>query len=270
MRKQNITIGKIGYGQVCEDASISVPGMAAVSDGAGGGGLFADEWARYLLKHLDTTKPITTFEQLDVWIDGFWETFYDTYLEKARQADVMLYDKFLDEGAFATLATVWKRDEQSVSWMTYGDSVVFCYHQRSGILEHSFTSLSDFSKAPFLINCKDPLVPEGFRCGSFALESEHDVVFVCSDALSFYVMMMYEITHPEQYVSELERVRATHSRQCNYLLKAQLQPKLDFSKCLKTLLNCCGHGRNFERHIQSLLAKQLIAEDDYSLAILMQ
>lgn len=51
--------------------------------------------------------------------------------------------------------------------MAYGDSVVFHYNVQTGILEHSFTKLADFSNPPRLISCKDPLEEEGFRCGDF-------------------------------------------------------------------------------------------------------
>ena len=37
---------------------------------------------------------------------------------------------------------------------------------------------------------------------------------------------------------------------------------------INKLVNTIGHTTNFQRHIQSLLKKGLIAYDDYSLAIL--
>ena len=43
----------------------------------------------------------------------------------------------------------------------------------------------------------------------------------------------------------------------------------DFEKdVINKLVNTIGHTTNFQRHIQSLLRKGLIAYDDYSLAIL--
>lgn len=40
-------------------------------------------------------------------------------------------------------------------------------NRKSKSLEQSFTRLADFSRPPMLVNCKDPLVEEGFRCVAF-------------------------------------------------------------------------------------------------------
>ena len=42
-----------------EDAVIAKDHLIAVSDGAGGGGVFADKWSKYLVDHLPD-KPIMT------------------------------------------------------------------------------------------------------------------------------------------------------------------------------------------------------------------
>ena len=42
----------------------------AVSDGAGGGGIYADKWSAYLVDKLPT-QPILTFAKLDAWIEAF-------------------------------------------------------------------------------------------------------------------------------------------------------------------------------------------------------
>ena len=47
-----LSIGKIGENLVNEDAAITKDNLIAVSDGAGGGGVFADMWSRYLVEHL--------------------------------------------------------------------------------------------------------------------------------------------------------------------------------------------------------------------------
>ena len=60
----SISIAKLGQQQINEDAAIAKDGLIAVSDGAGGGGLYADLWSAYLLDKLPD-NPITTFQQLD-------------------------------------------------------------------------------------------------------------------------------------------------------------------------------------------------------------
>ena len=169
-----ISIAKIDEGLVNEDAVIAREGLIAVSDGAGGGGVFADRWSKYLVDHLPD-ETITDFEAFDNWIDSIWEPFYNDCEEQAKEEGGMLLNKFYDEGSFATIVAVWKSGE----WMSYGDSVAFCYHRKSGMLQHSFTKLTDFNNPPYLVNCKDPLNPDGFRSGKFKMEE--DFVAFCSN-----------------------------------------------------------------------------------------
>ena len=52
MKTFAISIGKPEQGYINEDAVIAKENIIAVSDGAGGGGLFAERWSAYLLNHL--------------------------------------------------------------------------------------------------------------------------------------------------------------------------------------------------------------------------
>ena len=66
------TIGEFEQGCINEDAVIARDNLIAVSDGAGGGGLFAERWSAYLLSHLPAT-PINSAEELAFWIGEIWE-----------------------------------------------------------------------------------------------------------------------------------------------------------------------------------------------------
>ena len=79
-----MTLGKPEPGYVNEDAVSASQGVIAVSDGAGGGGLFADRWARYLLDKLPTA-PIRSAEALDEWIGNIWEPFYNDCEPKEKE-----------------------------------------------------------------------------------------------------------------------------------------------------------------------------------------
>ena len=52
-----ISFAKFEEGIVNEDAAIARKDVIAVSDGAGGGGVFAERWSKYLVEHLPE-KPI--------------------------------------------------------------------------------------------------------------------------------------------------------------------------------------------------------------------
>lgn len=245
-----------------EDAVIAKDHLIAVSDGAGGGGVFADKWSKYLVEHLPD-KPIKTFSAFDKWIDGIWEPFYNDCEEKAKKEGGMLLNKFYDEGSFATLVAVWRTGH----WISYGDSVAFCYHRNTGVLDHSFTKLSDFNNPPYLVNCKDPLNREGFRHGKFEID-EDCIVFASSDALAHYIIMMYEVANKDRFADELQEALNAQTKNSNFIKLAIRFRGLDFAtKVIKKLENC--RAQIFlDSHLAGLRRKGLIALDDYSLAIL--
>lgn len=266
MKPKSISIGKPEEGSLNEDAVIARDNMIAVSDGAGGGGLFAERWSRYLLEHIPNTV-IPDADELDAWIDEIWEPFYYQCENDAKQLGPMSLEKFYDEGSFATLAAVWTHSDSESQWISFGDSVAFHYNYRTKLLEHSFGMLSDFNKPPYLINWKDEIIKVGFNKGRFATDTD-SVVFVATDALAHYILMMYEVCNNERFAEELKQAESTHTRNSNYIMIARTMTKIDFEKDVVTkLLNCVGHEANFRAHIQSRIRKGLIAFDDYSIAM---
>lgn len=258
-----ISIAKLDEGLVNEDAVKATEKWIAVSDGAGGGGLFADLWAKYLVEHLPN-GPIIDYQAFDKWIDGIWEPFYNDCEEKAKAEGGMLLNKFYDEGSFATLVAVWEDGR----WMSYGDSVAFCYDKNTGMLQHSFGRIVDFNNPPYLINCKDSTNEIGFKSGTFEV-GEDSVVFAASDALSHYIIMMYEVAHEEQYAEELEEAVRAQTKDSNFVRAALGMKEFDFEKdILGKLLSSSKNAANFKRHIESLRKRGLIAHDDYSFAIM--
>lgn len=267
MKNNSISIGKFEQGCINEDAVMARENIIAVSDGAGGGGLFAERWSRYLLEHLPL-DPIKDVEELDAWIERIWEVFYNRCEADAREMGGMSLDKFYDEGSFATLVAVWRISKNKCQWMSFGDSVAFHYNYATHELEHSFGQIADFDKPPYLINCKDALFKDGFKSGTFHTNNKSRV-FVASDALAHYILMMYEVAHREDFAQELGMAESNHSKNENYIKIAKAMKRIDFEKdVLGKLFNCIGHTTNFQRHIKSLIRKGRIAYDDYSLAMI--
>lgn len=265
MKGRAITVAKRELNPLCEDASrIETGQLLAVSDGAGGGGLYADQWAKYLLEHLPI-RTFTTAEELDAWLSEIWEPFY---LDCERQAEAQgswHLNKFYDEGAFATLVALWREDKSRYQWVAYGDSVAFHYSRRKKKLSHSFTSLADFAQAPYLINCKDELRAEGFRSGVFEVE-RGDYVFVASDALAYHILMMYALTHPSIYREDLAGALAQPSRQADLLRQASLNhPRHFYPEVLRPLLRAATTQIHFARYLDKLLRQGWLGTDDYSL-----
>lgn len=263
---KSVSIAKPNDHTPNEDAVFCSPQCIAVSDGAGGCGLYADKWSRYLIEHLPKDAPLSSFTELDEWVDGIWEAFYNEHEERAKEGDGILLNKFYNEGSCATIAAAWAAKPAQCQWMTYGDSVVFHYSSQTGTLEHSFTRLADFSNPPRLVSCKDPLEEEGFRSGIFHLD-DTSVVFAASDALSHYVLMMYELSKSAEFESELMELRMKNKQ----FAVAQIaeKEKCNFAEdVLFPLLRSADSETDFKELMESLYIKRLIDTDDYTLAIL--
>ena len=267
MKRLSTSIGKPEPGCINEDAVVVRENLIAVSDGAGGGGLFAERWSTYLLNHLPST-PIGSADELDAWIGDIWEPYYNQCETEVKQLGGLSLDKFYDEGSFATLVAVWKLSDSECQWMSFGDSVAFHYNYRTKRLEHSYGNIADFDKPPYLINCKDELLKEGFRKGMFHTDTD-SLVFVASDALAHYVMMMYEIANIDRFKQELNAAESHSSKNSNFIMVAKAICGVDFEKdVLDKLIHIVGHPTNFRRHMQGLFRKGLIACDDYSIAMI--
>ena len=261
---RGVSIAKFNDHVANEDAFYSSDTCIAVSDGAGGCGLFANEWSEYLVKHLPKDKPVVSFKELDEWVDGIWEPFYNEHEERAKEGDGILLNKYYNEGSCATIAAVWITGDKQCKWMAYGDSVVFHYSQDTGVLEHSFTKLSDFSNPPRLVSCKDPLEEEGFSSGDFCLD-ESSVVFAASEALSHYIMMMYELSKSKEYGAELaeEYLKASGNSQ---LLKTAEMLRLNFTnKVIVKLLQVSDSQLTFEEYLKKLYRQGVIDIDDFTI-----
>ena len=256
-----ISLAKFEESIINEDAAIAKKEVIAVSDGAGGGGVFADLWSKYLVEHLPD-KPIINYKAFDKWIDGIWELFYNDCEEKAKAEGGMFLNKFYDEGSFATLVAVWKNGQ----WVSYGDSVAFCYNKKTGGLQHSFTKLADFNNPPYLINCKDPLDKKGFRCGIFEID-ENCMVFSASDALAHYILMMYEVAHEDQYEEELQEAIDAQTKNSNFINTAIRLRKKDYAKNVIQKLENCKYPQLLMLHLGRLKRWGLLGHDDYSIAI---
>lgn len=257
-----ISLAKFEEGIINEDAAIARNNAIAVSDGAGGGGVFAERWSQYLVDLLPD-KPIEDYQSFDKWIDGIWEPFYNKCEKDAQKEGGMLLNKFYDEGSFATLVAVWNTGQ----WISYGDSVAFCYNRKTGVLQHSFTKLADFNIPPYLINCKDPLDKNGFRCGIFEMD-EDCMVFATSDTLAHYILMMYEVAHKDQYEEELKEAIDAQTKNSNFINSVLRLRKRNFAKDVIQKLENCKYPQLLKLHIGRLRRWGFIGHDDYSIAIL--
>ena len=263
MKSFGVTIGK--EKNYNEDSIKKSSKLIAVSDGAGGGGIFADKWSQYLMQNL-SDSPISSFECMDKWVDSIWEEFYKQYEKEARKLGSIELSKFYDEGAFATLAAIWINDKKG-NWISYGDSVVFCYNPKTKELASSIETLSSFNNAPYLISCNESLEPSGFKSGIF--KNINDCILFCaSDALAHYILASYRASSIE-YKALFEEAVSAKSKNSNFIKAILQNEKLDFEKdVLHKLIRCSKNKANFKKHMEKLQREGKIAIDDYSICFL--
>ena len=263
MRTFGVTIGK--EQDYNEDAIKFSSDLIAVSDGAGGGGIFADKWSQYLLQNLPASA-FSSFECMDKWVDSIWEEFYKQYEKEAQKLGSIELSKFYDEGAFATLAVIWIKDNKGF-WIAHGDSAVFCYNPKTKELESSIDALSIFNKAPYLISCNEPLETSGFKSGIFQ-NIKGCILFCASDALAHYILASYFSSCSRNKLL-LEEAISAKSKNSNYVKAIQQNQNLNFEKdILNKLIRCSKNKANFKKHRDKLQREGKIAIDDYSICFL--
>ena len=81
------------------------------------------------------------------------------------------------------------------------------------------------------MNCKDPTNEKGFKSGKFDI-SQNNIVFVTSDALAHYILMMYEVAHKEEFESELQEAINAQTKDSNFIKSCMSQRKIDFEDVL--------------------------------------
>lgn len=121
---------------------------------------------------------------------------------------------------------------------------------------------ADVDKPPFLISDKDPLREEGFHTGGFSV-GDGSVLFVASDALAHYVMMMYELERKEEYGDELAEAVSAKTKNSNFVLAAQ-DVSFSFDAVLDRLLD---QSKDYRVKLRKLEKDGLLGHDDYSIAV---
>lgn len=242
----------------------------AVSDGAGGAGLFTGEWAEYLCNHL-TDEPITSYDGLSVWINSIWEPFCNKYQSVAEEKGIGA--KFLSDGSWATLIVVWLPDasNQNHRWLAYGDSAIFVFDTVEKRMDFcSVNDINQFNGSPYLINWIDDPFPSGFSCGEFILNN-NQIILMASDAMSQYILLQYLLQEKSESATfQLDKLEASGSRLA--VQKAKMKAAADasdfFSDTLPILIESLYSEENFRSLTDSLIQKGFLAFDDYTLVCL--
>lgn len=244
----------------------SQTGLWAVADGAGGTGLYAGQWAQFLVEHVPG-EPFGNSSDLTHWLDGRWATFYAEFQPQAA-THYLTERKFMDEGSGATLATLHHRAD-TLHWMIYGDAVALCFNVSTNQFRVAKPGLTQFEAAPYLLNWNSTPQPGGFSCGQWPHEPGNTYALL-SDTLGQFVLMANDALSDN--TNDLNRLAQTPNA-----LGQRAACHLDFwdrnhhsfdQSVWKQVQESLVSVDTFAAYTQHLRAKNLLGADDYTAVLI--
>jgi hypothetical protein len=250
--------------------------LAAVSDGAGGAGLFCGAWAQTLVVRLPN-RPLASFDGLNAWLDGFCSTFRRDHAERLLGQPVK-HGKFVREGSLATLSAVWLaqgRQHVALHWLGCGDSPILIFDRtgRRPTLIGGFPArLSALGKSPALLNWKDLPRRERVSIGGLRLPPQATIV-VASDGIGHYLLLRY-LCEQGWGLDGLNRSAllahlASETSPLGPLARAHRNhPRQRFANILRDLGAALSSDRAFARFVKARHREGLMANDDATLLLI--
>lgn len=170
----------------------------AVSDGAGGAGIYCKTWANYLVKN----QPDMAFEskiKADEWFLSLSESFYNENIESINKLDPFILEKFINEGSYATLFFAWWNNETNIlKYIGIGDTTLFVFRKVREIYHpilispiNDQNSLDDFPK---LLNWNKELNYD-LSTLEIGLKSD-DILIICTDSITRWIIYQLIILVP--------------------------------------------------------------------------
>lgn len=256
--------------------------LAAVSDGAGSSGMFCGAWAETLVERLPQA-PLSGLDDLNRWMEGFWEDF-SIRTKKSAAQDAGKLSKFVREGSYATLAACWLRkrnDGISMNWLGYGDSPIYVFDRSGGEAALALcypSGLAALERDPHLLNWKDLPRDAHLRVGTMELTGPATVI-LASDGIGQFVLMRYlagaclrgaegapgtGVSAPTQeLVVEYRRLVQTGKGKLADMARTHLDaPGPGFEAELATLRAGLASEEDFNRAIRDRHGRGLMSNDD--------
>ena len=242
------------------------PDLWALSDGAGGTGFYAAEWAEYLCRKLPET-PFESKEAFSEWFEGIREPFLTLKRAEATLNFPDILEDYNREGSSATLVVVWPLEGNHVRVLSYGDSAAFLFDSAGKLKQRTIPRLVQFTEDPYLLNSTEPLLPEQLLWETWTLDL-NDTLLMASDALSQWILIQYALHTPELQ-PEIEETLATPYGLGNLIIRCQEahDSSSDFLTVLSRLTEACQSENNFANFTRELFQKGQLALDDYTLRL---
>jgi serine/threonine protein phosphatase PrpC len=240
----------------------------SVSDGAGGFGLFANEWASCLVDQINIqhigTKEIFGNQLKQLKID-----YFNQKEEWLNENNPEYLEKFFREGSAATYVGVHFREDVSVfRAIAYGDSAFFLYRPLNNSLIASNVNLETYIQYPYLIDCIDPEIDPAQLFFEDIEYQKGDVLILASDAIAQYLLINFMLSNPEYSNTINQFLNYPHSL-ANFInanLEIQANSSSPFISLIEKLFQF--NQEDFQDFIKELQLNQCIGTDDYTLILM--
>lgn len=239
----------------------------SVSDGAGGFGLFANEWASCLTNNINV-QHIGTKEIFENQLKKLKINYFNEKEEWLNENNPEYLEKFFREGSAATYVGVHLREDISVCRaIAYGDSAFFLYRPKNNRLIASNVNLETYIQYPYLIDCIDSEINKDQLFFEDIEYQMGDVLIMASDAIAQYLLINFMLSNPDYSFTINQFLNYPHNL-ANFInanLQMQSNTSSAFIGLIVELFQFDEIG--FQEFIKGLLSKQCIAIDDYTLIL---
>ncbi len=242
---------------------------AALSDGAGGTGVYTDIWAKLLTCCLPEC-PFADIEALWQYVQQQGGAFLQEVGPLVATNPIVEY-KLWREGSAASLAAIWWKYEggqMMVEWLSYGDSAVMIYqpHLQKLQIQTYLQSPDQFLRNPHLLNWKaQGLSANAFCRSEKPLSFRGRIFWLASDALAQHLYWFYLSHNPKgrkQLDSLLQNYPEAYpliDRLCKY---AKVK---SFEEHIAQMKKALRDPKTFQEFCYQLHEKKLLRRDDYAL-----
>lgn len=171
----------------------------ALSDGAGGAGIFCGAWARFMVGN-QNNAPYTSNDHFSDWFLSVSKYFHDDISPSLTSYEPLVAQKFYEEGSYATLLFIWLHKETRKLYFTgCGDSTMFLFELKE---DQYITTVifpinvqSTLDQPPKLLNWRkgflNDLILSDHQCSS------ESYIMLCTDSMSRWVICNLMLLDPE-------------------------------------------------------------------------
>lgn len=240
----------------------------AVSDGAGGAGIYCKAWANHLVQN-QPDKPFDSKTNAEEWFLSISESFYKENIESINKMDPFILEKFIKEGSYATLFFAWWNKETNVfHYVGIGDTTLFVFSKENEIFKtilitpiNEQNSLDDFPK---LLNWNKELNYD-MSISEIKLKPD-DILIISTDSITrwiIYHLMVIETFETQKILGE----SIVKSIDSNKLQNIKLSnPFKDLSDMLLKIENTVNKSETFfKNELEKRINGNVLEKDDFTI-----